>query len=168
MTTVIESTPTDTQHRIETDTDRTKFLRRVLREDGWNLNAKASDDWQITFRRTIKGKPGDPDVDVTVRIKDKISLVGKWGKQQSFSDSKEVIVPKPDRAWLSYGSVQTAAKFILDGSHLIICGSSGSTSSSEYGLAFVSLKAEMKRDTVEIGHQSVYLHGKMVCCGSVE
>ncbi len=134
------------------------------------MNARALDDWQITFRRTIKGKAGDPDVDVTVRINDKISLVGKWGKQQSFSDSKEVIVPKPERVWLSYESVQTAARFLLEGSQFMICGSSGSTSSSEYGLAFVSLQVSVKggRDTLEIGSQSVYVHGKMVCCGSVE
>jgi len=171
MSTTIESTPTDTQHRIDSDTDRAKFLRRVLREDGWLMNARASDDWQITFRRTIKGKTGDADVDVTVRIKDKISLVGKWGKQQSFSDSKEVIVPKPDRVWLSYGSVQTAAKFLLDGCHFLICGSSGSTIRTEHGIACVSLQAMVKgvsHDTVQIGHQSVYVHGNMVCCGSVE
>lgn len=168
MTTTIESVPTNTTHRIETDSDRAKFLRRVLREDGWNMYARASDDWQIAFGRVIKGKPGDPDVDVTVRLKDKISVVGKWGKQRSFSDAQEVIVPKPDRAWLTYGSVQTAAKFLLDNSHFAICGSSGSTSSSEHGLAFVSLKAGIGRDMIEIGHQSVYVHGKMVCCGSVE
>lgn len=170
MTTVIESKPTNTQHRIETDTDRAKFLRRLLREDNWTMHARASEDWQIVFCRTIKGKPGDPDVDITVRIKDKVSCVGKWGPQRSFSDSQEVIVPKPDRVWLTYGAVHTAAKFLLDGSHFIICGSAGSSSSSEHGLAFVSLQATMKggRDTVEIGHQSVYVHGRMVCCGSVE
>jgi len=168
METVLEERPTTTHHRIEGDADRAKFLRRVLREDGWDMYARASDDWQITFGRVIKGKPGDPDVDVTVRIKDKVSLVGKWGKQRSFSDSEEVIVPKPDRMWLTYGSVHTAAKFLLEGSHFLISGSSGSTNSSQHGLAFVSLQAMVKTDNVMIGHQSVYVNGRMVCCGSVE
>lgn len=168
MATAIEQTQTDTRHYIESDFDRAKFLRRVLREDGWSMHARADDDWQITFRRTIKGKPGDCDVDVVVRLKDKISVVGKWGTQRSFQDSDEVIVPKPTRAWLNYGSVQTAAKFLLDGSHFLVCGSSGSTSSSKHGLAFVSLVAMVKVDNVMVGHQSVYVHGKMVCCGSVE
>lgn len=167
MSAVIE-TPTDTTHRVDSATDRAKFLRRVLREDGWTMRARESEDWQITFTRTIKGKPGDPDVDITVKLVDKISLVGKWGKQQSFSDSLEVIVPKPDRVWLNYGAVQTAAKFLLDGSHFLVCGSSGSTSSSQHGLAFVSLQAMVKTDNVMVGYQSVYVNGKMVCCGSVE
>lgn len=168
MATVIEQTPLNTTHRVESDTDRAKFLRRVLREDGWSMHARADEDWQITFRRSTKAKTGDPDVDVVVRIKDKISLVGKWGKQQSFSDSDEVIVPKPTRVWLHYGAVQTAAKFLLDECHFLVCGSSGSTSSSKHGLAFVSLHAIVKTDHVMVGYQSVYVHGQMVCCGSVE
>lgn len=159
---------TNTTHRVDNDTDRAKFLRRVLRENGWSMHARADDDWQITFRRTIKGKPGDPDVDVAVRLNDKISIVGKWGAQKSFSDAAEVIVPKPTRAWLNYGSVQTAAKFLLDGSHFLICGSAGSTSSSHHGLAFVSLEAMVRDDHVMLGHQSVYVNGRMVCCGSAE
>lgn len=168
MNTVIEQTPLDTTHHVESDFDRAKFLRRVLREDGWSMHARADEDWQITFRRSTKAKTGDPDVDVTVRLKDKISIVGKWGPQKSFSDSHEVIVPKPSRVWLHYGAVQTAAKFLLDGCHFLICGSSGSTSSSYHGLAFVDLQAMVKNDRVAVGHQSVYVHGKMVCCGSVE
>lgn len=133
------------------------------------MHATASNDWQMTFRRTVKSKLAF-DVEMVVRLEDKISIIGKYGKQQSFHDSKEVIVPKPDRAWLSYGAVRTAARFLLEGYHFMISGSSGSTSSSEYGLAFVSLQAMHPdgRDTVEVGHQSVYVHGRMVCCGSVE
>jgi hypothetical protein len=171
MSTVIEVvTPTDTTHHIESATDRAKFLRRVLREDGWTISARSSEDWQFVFRRTIRGKPGDPNVDVIVRIKDKFSLVGKWGNQKSFHDSDEVIVPKPTRLWLAYGSQQAAVKFLLEGCHFIISGSSGSTSSSKHGLAFVSLQV-LKKDgygTVEIGGGSVYVNGRMVCCGSVE
>ena len=168
MTTVIEQTPNDTFHHVDGAAERAKFLRRVLREDGWAMHARADGDWQITFRRTIKGKPGDPDVDVVVRLNDKISLVGKWGPQKSFHDSDEVIVPKPTRAWLHYGEVQTAAKFLLEGSHFLICGSSGSTNSSHHGLAFVSLQAMVKTDHITIGGESVYVNGRMVCCGAVE
>lgn len=168
MATVIEQTTLDTVHHVDGDAERAKFLRRVLREDGWSMHARADEEWQITFRRSTKAKTGDPDVDVTVRIVDKISVVGKWGPQRSFSDSDEVIVPKPSRVWLHYGAVQTAAKFLLDGCHFTICGSSGSTSSSRHGLAFVSLHALVRTDHVMVGYQSVYVNGNMVCCGSVE
>ena len=133
------------------------------------MHARASDNWQITFRRTLRTL-GGADVEVTVRLDDKISLTGKWGLQRSFHDCDEVMVPKPDRAYLSYGAVQTVARFLLDGNHFLICGSAGSTCSSKHGLAFVWLQVLLKGgyDTVEIGHQSVYVHGKMVCCGSVE
>lgn len=168
MATVLESKPRNTLHRIETEVDRAKFLRRIMREDGWNMRARASEDWQIVFERTIKGQPGDPDIEMTVHIEDKISVVGRWGKQRSFHDAEEVIVPKPDRCWLNYGSVQTVAKFLLEKRHFLICGSSGSTNSSKHGLAFVSLKCIVGNDHIKIGHQSVYVNGRMVCCGSVE
>jgi len=170
MTALIQATPTNTRQTIESDAERAKFLRRVVREDNWTMTARASEDWQIVFTRTIKAQnPGDADIDVVVRLKDKITLVGRWGNQQSFHDSDVVCVPKPDRCWLNYGAVATAARLLLEkNSHFLICGSSGSTSSSKHGLAFVSLQALIGTDHVTFGHQSVYVHGRMVCCGSVE
>lgn len=167
----VTETPTSTKHEIDTAAERIKFLRRVLlRDEDWTMRALASDDWQITFRRTIKGKPGDPDVDIVVTIKDKITLAGKYGKQRSFSDADEVYVPQPDRVHLSYGAVKTLAKFLLEDSHILITGSSGSTSSSKHGIAIVSLSAMVKgcNDSVTIGHDSIYVNGKIVMCGSVE
>lgn len=167
----VEAAHVNTYHTIESDADRAKFLRRVLRESGWHISASERDDWKIVFTRKIKAKlAGVADVEITVRLKDQIRLTGKWGNQQSFHDSDVVCVPKPTRCWLHYGSVQTAARLLLDGSQFLACGSSGSTSSSKHGLAFVSLKALTKGggDQVQVGHQSVYVHGQMVCCGSVE
>ena len=159
---------TTTHQTISSDKDRAKLLRRVMRESGWSMSANAGDDWQVVFRRTISGKPGDPDLEVTVRLEDRVAIVGKWGDQRSFHDSEIVYVPKPTRVWLHYASAQTAAKFLLSGSKFTICGSAGSTSSSKHGLAFVSLDALVGHDQIIIGDQSVYVHGRMVCCGSVE
>jgi len=165
----VEATHVNTNHTIESDTDRAKFLRRVLREDGWRISAREEDGWQIVFTRTIKAKlAGVANVEITVRLKDKIKPTGKWGKQRSFYDSDEVIVPKPTRCWLHYSSVETAVRFLLKDCHFMICGSAGSTSSSKHGLAFVSVQAIFGKDHVIVGDQSVYVNGRMVCCGSVE
>lgn len=165
----VEATHVNTYHTIESDTDRAKFLRRVLRESGWHINARERDDWQIVFTRKIKAKlAGVADVEITVRLNDKIRLTGKWGNQQLFHDSDVVCVPKPTRCWLQWGSVETAARFLLKGCTFMICGSAGSTSSSKHGLAFVSIQAIVGKDHVMVGDQSVYVHGRMVCCGSVE
>lgn len=169
MTNVRVAKPVSTHHTIESDKDRARFLRRVLRESGWILRASASDDWQICFNRTIKAKhPGDADIEVHVRLKDKITPAGKWGNQRSFHDSDEVIVPKPNRCWLHYSNVETAARFLLKNCPFMICGSAGSTSSSKHGLAFISVQAIFGTDHVMVGDQSVYINGRMVCCGSVE
>jgi len=79
MSTVVETCKkTPTTQRLS-ENDRSKFLRKVLREDGWCISARSMNDWAITFRKTIKGDVGEPDVDVTVVLEDKISLYGKWG-----------------------------------------------------------------------------------------
>lgn len=170
MSTVTE-VASNTHHHIETEQDRSKFLRRVLRENGWTMYARADDDWQITFRRTIKAKPGDPNIDVVVTLDDKITLGGKYGKQRSFSDAEEVYIPQPTRVWLNYCHVLVAAKLLLDGGHFAISSSSGSSASSRHGLAFVSLNATVKGCAggfVQVGYESVFINGKIVACGSVE
>jgi len=103
-------------------------------------------------------------------LEDKVNLCGKWGSVKSFEDSDEVYIPKPTMMHLNYAAVQTVAKFLLEGCHLSICGSAGSTSSSKHGIAFVSLQCSVKgcHDTVTIGSQSTYVNGKIVCCGTVE
>ena len=130
MSTVVETCKnTPTTQRLS-ENDRSKFLRKVLREGGWCISARSMNDWAITFRKTIKGDVGEPDVDVTVVLEDKVSVYGKWGSVKSFSDSDEVYIPKPTMMHLNYAAVQTVAKFLLEGCHLSIYGSSGSTSSS--------------------------------------
>ncbi len=170
MSAVIETCKTTPTTQRLSDNDRTKFLRKVLREDGWYLYARSDSDWVITFRKTIKGDVGEPNVDVTVVLEDKVSICGKWGSVKSFEDSNEVYIPAPTRVHLSYGAVRTVAKFLLEGCHLSIYGSSGSTSSSKHGLSFVSLQCSVKGhcDTVVIGSESTYINGKIVCCGAVE
>lgn len=170
MSTTIETCKaTPTTQRLG-DNDRSKFLRKVLREDGWKIYARSTKDWHITFAKTIEGNPGEPDVDITVILEDTISVRGKWGSVKSFIDSDEVYIPSPTRLHLSYSDVHVVAKLLLDGCRLSILGSSGSTSSSKHGLAFVSLESTVRGcdGTVDVGSQSTYVHGKMVCCGAVE
>lgn len=169
MSTIESATPTSTTHHA-TGNERARFLRKVLREDGWTITAHEQKDWNITFSRTVKGKIGEPDVDVVVVMEDKISVCGRFGHVRSFHDAEEVYIPKPRFVHLSYGAVHTVAKIILDGGRLSITGSAGSTSSSKHGLAFVTLHGTVKgiNDTVSIGSQTVYVNGKLVCCGSAE
>jgi len=169
MTAVIESVPLLT-HQTASGKDRDKFLRKVLREDGWTIVARRSEDWKLVFQKTIRSVVGEPDVSVSVRIDDAVSVRGKYGNVQSFSDSDVVFVPPPNYVRLTYGSVHTVAKMLLEGCSLCILGSSGSTNSSKHGLAFLSLECSVKgcNDSVIIGHQSVYVRGKMIICGSVE
>ena len=166
---ITEATIATTVQRVS-GSDRSKFLRKVLREDGWTIFARSIKDWRITFSKTIKGDVGEPDVDVVVILEDTVNVRGKWGSVRSFSDADEVYIPNPTRMHLSYSDVHIVAKLLLDGCHLIITGSSGSTTSSKHGLSFVSLSSTVKGcdGTVEIGHMSTYVHGKMVCCGTVE
>lgn len=170
MSAVIETCKTPTSFQGVNDKDRSKFLRKVLREDGWFLSAWKDRGWALTFRKTVKGDVGEPDVDVTVVLDDKVSICGKWGNVKSFEDSNEVYIPEPRMMHLSYGAVRTVAKFLLEGCHLSIYGSSGSTSSSKHGLSFVSLQCSVKgcNDTITIGTESTYVNGKIVCCGAVE
>lgn len=163
-------TPIDTQQKIENKGDRDKFLRRVIRDDCWTMQARAANGWKITFARTIKGGPGDADCEVIVVLSDKITLTGHFGKHRSFSDADEVFIPTPQCVRLRYSSVKTLAKFLLDGSNIAIHGSSGSTESSKLGIATLKILASVKDcgDSVMIGHESIYVHGKTIVCGSVQ
>jgi hypothetical protein len=170
MATVIER-KSSARQTIETDKDREKFLRRVIREDGWMIKATADADWRVEFHRTIKGNAGDPDVLIVVQLDDKITLGGKFGTYRSFSDSYEVIIPQPRQMHLQYSDVAIAAKLMLAKAHFVISGSAGSTNSSKYGLGFVELVAILKEchgGSVGVGHQSVYVNGRMVISGSAE
>jgi hypothetical protein len=159
----------DTTQRIDNDKARAKFLRRVMREEGWSLRADGEDGWKIVFSRTIKGEPGSPNVTVKVELDDTVSVRGYWGNQKSFEDAETVFVPKPTYLCLDRSDLHIAAKFLAEGSHLYILGSAGSSNSSKHGIAFVSLHAQFKGTggSVTIGGITTYVNGRCVCSGEV-
>jgi hypothetical protein len=160
----------NTRQTINEVADRSKFLRRVIREDGWKLDARESDDWKIVFSRKIAGKPGQPDVTMRVELEDTLALRGNWGNHQAFSDAETVCIPKPTHAYLSYGDVAIVAKLLLDGSKLFILGSAGSTNSSKLGLSFVAIHASMPKvshGSITIGTHTVYAKGRQIISGAV-
>lgn len=169
MSTIEQVTPASTS-RHAAGAERAKFLRKVLREDGWVISARKESDWNVRFHRTIRGKIGEPDIEVDVIMDDKVCVQGRFGQVRSFSDSEEVYIPEPTRIHLSYASVHTVARMLLDGCFLYVLGSAGSTSSSKHGLAFLTLECRLKGidDRITIGHPSVYVNGRMVICGTVE
>ena len=149
------------------------FLRKVARTrhewpQEWHLRASPETDWRITFIRPILGAVGEPDQRVEVCTDSVVRLDGESG-------TTPVIVPAAQYCCLSGSYVRTAAKLLLDGWRFEISHSSGSTSSSEYGLAFLSLHAERRGtgvndnwDTVEIGSASVAVNGTFVIRGAVQ
>ena len=169
MSTIEQVSTASTSHHAAGN-DRAKFLRKVLRESGWTISARKESDWNIRFHRTIRGKIGEPDVEVDVIMDDHVYIQGRFGNVRSFSDSEEVYIPEPTRIHLSYASVHTVAKMLLDGCSLYVLGSAGSTNSSKHGLAFLSLECRLKGidDRITIGHPSVYVNGRVVICGTVE
>ena len=156
------------------------FLRKVAKthqnwSEEWNLYANASDGWRLTFSRSVKGKIGEPDVYVTVETDAAVVQEGETGLRKTCEDSKEVVVPAATRVWLRGADARTAAAFLLDGWRFIVLHSAGSTSSSQHGLAFLSLLAERRGlkkndnwDTVEIGSSTTLVNGTVVCRGAVE
>ena len=75
-------------------------------------------------------------------------------------------MPPCRSVWLRGRDVPLAAKFLLDGWHLRVMHSAGSTNSSEHGLSFVYLSLVKDCDEVEIGSWTVVVHGTQVCSGA--
>lgn len=156
------------------------FLRKVARsrhewQEEWHFRASPETGWRITFSRTVKGAVGEPDAYVTVETDAVVERRGDTGRVKSFSDSSEVIVPEATVARLSGADARTAATLLLDGWWFEISHSSGSTSSSKHGLAFLSLHVERRGtkatdnwDSLEIGSASVLINGAFVVRGAVE
>lgn len=156
------------------------FLRKVARSrhewrNEWHFRASPETGWKITFSRTVKGSIGEPDACVTVETDAVVERRGSTGRVKSFDDSLEVIVPEATVARLSGADARTAATLLLDGWRFEISQSSGSTSSSRHGLAFLSLHVERRGtkatdnwDSLEIGSASVLVNGSFVIRGAVE
>lgn len=156
------------------------FLRKVARSrhewrEEWYFRASPETDWKITFSRTVAGAVGEPDSYVTVQTDTVVHRRGDTGLVKSFSDSHEVIVPAATAARLSGADARTAATLLLDGWRFEVNQSSGSTSSSKHGLAFLSLHVERRGskatdnwDSLEIGTASVLVNGCFVVRETVE
>lgn len=172
---------TTTHQTVSLDSKEGKaFLRKVARtrhewRNEWRLRAGPDTDWHVTFSRTIAGDVGEPDQYVEVRTDSVVQIYGESGLRKAFHDAKPVIVPQAQYCCLSGSDARTAAKLLLDGWRFRVSQSAGSTSSSEYGLAFLSLTAEKRGtgvddnwDTVEIGSASVFVNGSFVIRGAVQ
>lgn len=149
------------------------FLRKVAKSDHkwqeeWHLRASPESDWHVEFIRRIEGDIGEPDECVTVRTDETILFYGETGKVTPFYDAREVIVPQCSVVHVNGGDAKTVAEFLADGWRLSVCHSSGSTSSSKHGLAFISLGLERGRSRVEVGGESVLVNGVFVLRGACE
>lgn len=156
------------------------FLRKVARSrhewrEEWQFRASPETDWKVTFSRTVAGEVGEPDSYVTVETDAVVCRRGNTGLVKCFHDSDEVVVPEARVARLSGADARTAATLLLDGWRFEVSQSSGSTSSSKHGLAFLSLHVERRGcrandnwDSLEIGVASVLVNGQFVVRGAVE
>lgn len=163
--------------------DGAKFLRRVIRDNresfssvssGWRVFARACDDWNLEFCRTIEGNLGDPDRAVVVRTDTTVRLSGKHGQVRTFHDSQEVYVREPRRLYLGSTDCAALAQLLLDDSsaRLAIVSSAGSTHSSKYGLSFHYFEAEIKRRGQHIGFAKLggdtVCNGEVICSGAID
>jgi hypothetical protein len=156
------------------------FLRKVLRDneragwsDGWTADARESDGWRVDFSRTIKGETGEPDASVNVRTDLVVMLSGKTGAEvASFSDSRPVCVPRPKRLFMHGSDATALVSLLIHGAdRLTIHSSSGSTSSSEHGLAFAHLGVRVHGEQyseVQVGGTTVYKDGGRIVSGSID
>jgi hypothetical protein len=153
------------------------LLRKIVRHplaafrDGeWHLRANDATEWHVEFWRRVPGEIGEPDRTVTVSTDAVVCLEGRTGSVKPFDDAAVVTVPQCRYVHLWGSDCATAARLLLDGWRLVACHSSGSTSSSLHGLAFIRLQAE-KRDThhwatVGIGTETVFVNGTRVIVGA--
>jgi len=161
----------DTYQSVEIESKEGKrFLRQVIRDCDWRERASAGTDWRVEVSRTIKGATGQPDTTVTVRTDAVVGKSGKLGLVQAFSDSKPVQVVAPSAMFCWNTESAVLAKMLLDGSRLTICASSGSTHSSQLGLAFYRLEATISGcayGSVVVGCETVSKDGQTIISGAV-
>lgn len=159
-----------TLQSIEVDSkDGRTFLRKVQKQGGWRVYAGDRTEWKVQFRKTINGDVGEPDEEIEVMTDLHIGRSGKFGMSQSFGDSKPVMVCTPYAIHLDH-EVLIFAKLALDGWRFTVEACSGSTSSSEFGLAFYRLTArhtDCGYSTITLGGQSVSKDGRCICSSAV-
>ncbi len=157
--------------------DGRTFLRKVMRENGqfsdnWTVWAAPETDWQCKFRRTIKGKLGEPDEDVEVLTDATIRQPAprELGNVKSFGDCQPVMVCSPRSVHFNGSTASMLAKLLIDGARLEVIASAGSTHSSQYGLSFYHVSAtlpDMPYGNLTIGYDTVAKDGCCLCSGSV-
>lgn len=154
-----------------------KFLRRVLRNrhEEWRLSARESEEWRVLFWRRVPARDaGDRDGYVSVPTDIFVKQYGNTGHGvKPFDDARPVTVPKCTSVTLHEWDVRTVAKLLLDGPWgFEVSHSAGSTSSSQYGLAFIRLSLHQRTGgdwhEVQIGSESVFIHGSRIVAGSCD
>lgn len=168
----------DTFSTVDLSTrDGKKFLRRVearWREE-WQILADDSDGWRIRFwRRVDPASPGDAGATVTVETTETVANYSRPGIDGDAGEYRRpVAVPAPRRVTLTGTAARTAAGLLANGWRLCIESNRGSVTSSDYGLAFLTLEAyrpgagERLAQTVTIG-ETVCVNGAVVCRGPVD
>lgn len=157
--------------------DCVKFLRKVIRDnesarygEGWRVRANAATGWKVRFERTVRGETGEPDREVEVQTDFAVTLPGKTGMIQSFTDSKPVMVCSPRQVWVDGSDASIVAKLLADGSRLSITATSGSTHSSQHGLSFYMLEATfpgVPYGEIQIGHTTTAKDGETLVSGAI-
>jgi len=161
-----------------------RFLRKVIRENkagaGWCARASArnmteeygSESWAVSFEREVPPKNvGDASVEVEVTTDFCIRVSpSQFGTKASFSDAKEVNVPRPTTAFFMYGDVAALALAIINGCDVNIEASHGSTNSSQHGIGTTSVRVSDRKNrcTYTIGNDTMYVNGSRVISGAAE
>jgi hypothetical protein len=165
---------TNTRQILSLDTkDGKRFLRKVIRDNeqaswnqGWIIRARREDGWRLSFDRTIAGKVGQPDLNVSVVTDYRIPSRGKWGAHSSFSDDKPVTIHEPNYLTATTHRTNSMAFFIAEGWRLELCTNRGSTNSSRHGIGFIELQAYKNHYLAPVTiDQTTVINGQVVCSG---
>lgn len=166
----------DTTTLVDLDSkEGKKLLRRISKRpqygpkyEYWTCRASADDGWRLKFVRKIEAKKaGDADAYVTIETDYVVRQTGETGRVRPFEDAEYVLVPSAKRLFLWRGESRSVAKLLLDGWHLAIQHSSGSTGSSRHGIATVSLIAESDSSVLTIA-DTIIAHGSKLCGCSID
>lgn len=155
-----------------------KFLKRVIREnenldysEQWSVRANPGTDWRLEFRRVFKEELGDPERIVTL-MSDVTVWVYRPETRQSFADSEPVVIC--GCRYISIHAIRDVAVLCSlmchDDFRIYAESSSGSTSSSKFGISTYYLEAQTKQlhGKVRIGNETMAVNGRRVISGSIE
>ena len=181
MTATLRNTKSTVSHDSK---EGKRFLRKVIRENkqgaGWcarasvrNMTEKYGNEyWAVSFEREVPPKNvGDASVDIEVTMDFCIRVSpSHFGTKASFSDAKEVNIPRPTTAFFMYGDVAALALAIINGCDVSIEASHGSTNSSQHGIGTTSVRTldRKNRCTYTIGNDTMYVNGSRVISGVAE